>query len=231
MAVTVAEEEVEAVSTAAGVVGVSMEVAAMAVEAASAAARPPMAAIVAAASKAAAGGEACAADIHPRRVVPAQEGLGPSRAGEAAAAWRDPAERVLPTGSGTRSAAPTVRLEQRFDPLRASIVAASSHPLPGAVETGAAAVSAGVAVGDGADAGVGAAGAAVGDLALAGVSAGLPSGSGPRTGTTLGGTTIIPRPISTHSLRWPDAGYFAGSVVAGRAMSSRMLSISRVPPT
>jgi hypothetical protein len=229
MAVTVAEEEVEveAVSTAAGVVGASMEGAAMAVAAASAAARPPMAAIVAAASKAAAGGEACAADIHPRRVVPAQEGLGPSRAGEAAAAWRDPAERVLPTGSGTRSAAPTVRLEQRFDPLRASIVAASSHPLPGAVETGAAAV----AVGDGADAGVGVAGAAVGDLALAGVSAGLPSGSGPRTGTTLGGTTIIPRPISTHSLRRQDAGYFAGTVVAGCAMSSRMLSISRVPPT
>lgn len=201
----------------------------MAVEAASAAGRPPMAAIVAAASKAAAGREACAADIRPRRVVPAQEGLGPSRAGEAAAAWRDPAERVLPTGSGTRSAAPTMRLEQRFDLLRASIVAASSHPLPGVVETGAAAVSAGLAVGDGADAGVGAAGAAVG--ALAWVSAGLPSGSGQRTGTTLGGTTIIPRPISTHSLRWQDAGYFAGSVVAGRAMSSRTLSISRVLPT
>lgn len=221
--------EEEEVSTAAGVVGASMEVAAMAVEAASAAGRPPMAAIVAAASKAAAGREACAADIRPRRVVPAQEGLGPSRAGEAAAEWRDPAERVLPTGSGTRSAAPTMRLEQRFDLLRASIVAASSHPLPGVVETRAAAVSAGVAVGDGADAGVGAAGAAVG--ALAWVSAGLPSGSGHRTGTTLGGTTIIPRPISTHSLRWHDAGYFAGSVVAGRAMSSRTLSISRVLPT
>jgi hypothetical protein len=192
----------------------------MAGEVASAAARPPMAAIVAAASRAAAGREACAADIRPRGVVPAQEGLGPSRAGEAAAASRDPAERVLPTGSGTRSAAPIVR---------ASIVAASSHPLPGVVETGAADVSAGVAVGDGADAGVGAAGAAVG--ALAWVSAGLPSGSGHRTGTTLGGTTIIPRPRSTHSLRWQDAGYFAGSGVAGRAMSSRTLSISRVLPT
>jgi hypothetical protein len=188
-----------------------------------------MAAIVAAASKAAAGREACAADIRPRGVVPAQEGPGPSRAGEAAAASPDPAERVLPTGSGTRSAAPTVRLEQGFDLLRASIVAPSSHPLPGVVETGAAAVSAGVAVGDGADAGVGAAGAAVG--ALAWVSAGLPSGSGHPTGTTPGGTMIIPRPISTHSLRWQDAGYFAGSVVAGRARSSRTLSISRVLPT
>jgi hypothetical protein len=228
MAVTVAA--VEEVSTAAVVVvGASMEVAAMAVEVASAAARPPLGAIVGAASKAAAGREACAADIRPRGVVPAQEGLGPSRAGEAAAEWRDPAEGVLPTGSGTRSAAPTVRLEQRFARVRASIVAAPSHPLPGVVEAGAATVSAGVAVGDGADAGVGAAGAAVGDLAW--VSAGLPSGSGHRTGPTLGGTTIIPRPISTHSLRWQDAGYFAGSAVAGRAMSSRMLSISRVLPT
>ena len=167
---------VEEVSTAV-VVEVSTVAAAMAA-AVFTAARPPMAAIVAATSEAVAGQEACAADFRPRPVVPEQAVLGPSRAGEAAVVWPDPAERVLPTDSGIPLEAPTVRLEQ------ASIVVAPSLPLPGAVETGAAAVSAGVAVGDGADAGVGAAGAAVGDGAS--VSAGLPFGIGHRTGTTLG---------------------------------------------
>lgn len=175
MAVTVAAV-VEEVSTAV-VVAASTVAAAMAV-AVFAAARPPMAAIVAATSEAVAGRETCAADFRPRHAVPAEAGLGPSRVGEAAAAWPDPAERVLPTGSGTLSAAPTPQSEQ------ASIVAVLLHLLPGAVETGAAAVSAGVAVGAGADAGVGAAGAAVGDGAS--VSAGLPFGIGHRTGTTLG---------------------------------------------
>ena len=230
MAVTVAAV-VEEVFTAAAVA--SMEAAAMAV-AVSAAARPPLVAIAAAISEVVAGQEACAVDFRPRHVVPAQAGLGPSRVAEAAAAWPDPADRVLPTGSGIPSEAPTPRSEQ------ASIVAVLSHLLPGAVETGAAAVSAGVAVGDGvavgggADAGVGAAGVAVGDGAS--VSAGLPFGIGHRTATTPGWTTIIPGPISTRSFcgrdicEWNE-GYFAGSVLAGCVMSSRMLSINRVLPT
>jgi hypothetical protein len=220
------------VSTAVEVVVVSMEAAAMAA-AVSAAAHPPMAAIVAAASQAVAGQEACAADFRPRHAVPAQAGLGPSRVGEAAAAWPDLADRGLPTGSGTPSAALTVRSEQQFDPLQASIVAALSHPRLGAVEIGAAGVSAGAAagvgvvVGDGADAGVGAAGAAVGDLAW--VSAGLPFGIGRRTGTAPGWITIIPGRMSTRSLCGREQGYFAGRVVA--VTSSRMLSINRVLPT
>ena len=202
-------------------------------------ARPPLA-IVAATSEEVAGQEVCAADFRPRHAVPAQAGLGPLRAGEAAAGWQDLADRVSPTASGTPSEAPTPRSEPQFDPLRASIAAVLSLPLPGAVGTGAAAVSAGVAVGagvvvgDGADAGVGAAGAAVGDGAS--VSAGLPFGIGHRTATALGWTTIIPGPIFTLSFcglgccNWGE-GYFTGSVLTGRVMSSRMLSINRVLPT
>ena len=230
MAVTVAAAVEEVFTVAAGA---SMAAAAMAV-AVSAGVHPRVAAIAAAASVVVAGQEACAADFRPRHAVPAEAGLGPSRAAEAAAGWPDPADRVLPTASGTPSEAPTPRSEQ------ASIVAVLLHLRPGAVETGAAAVSAGVAVGDGvvagvgADAGVGVAGAAVGDGAS--VSAGLPFGIGHRTATTLGWTTTIPGPISIRSscgydvCDW-DEGYFTGSVFVGCVTSSRMLSINRVAPT